>query len=61
MTIKIDLRDKHDKRAQYLGFKDRFAMRDAIHKISRSMNEEEYMSLSESEMENLLKEMAKYG
>ena len=59
MTIKINLREKHDKRARYLGFKNRFAMRDAIQKISHSMDEEDYMALSEMEMENLLKEYAK--
>jgi hypothetical protein len=57
--IKKDLRDQHDKRAQQLGFEDRIQMRKAINIIANSMSEDEYMSLSQEEMESLLKNQAK--
>ena len=57
--IKYDLREQHDRRAQELGFSDRHAMRKAVKSIANSMDEEEYMLLSQEEMETLLRRKAK--
>jgi hypothetical protein len=58
MPIEFDHRERHDARARELGFVDRKAMRQAMHAISETMSPEEYMQISEENMETLLREYA---
>lgn len=47
-----------DKRAKHLGFRSRIEMYKAVNAISRSLDEEDYMSLTEDEMDKLLRKQA---
>lgn len=55
----IDLRPRHDARAQELGFSDRHGLRKAANEIADTMTAQEYIDLSHDEMERLLKIKAK--
>lgn len=59
MAYSIDLRSKHDARARELGFTDRHEMRAAINAIANSMSEEQYLALSDEDMEKALREYAR--
>lgn len=59
MAISIDLRGKHDSRAQELGFSDRHSHRNAIRQVAEALGEEEYMKLSNENLEIVLKVLAR--
>jgi hypothetical protein len=58
MSISYDLRTKHDRRAQQLGFDNRFALRRAVEDIANSMTYEEFESLTDQQLNTLLKQKA---
>jgi len=57
--ISINVKAKTDKRAQELGFEDRFEMRAAIRKIAYSMSTDEWDNLPAEELTSMLIEAAK--